>query len=368
MATSSLPISSLPGWQATCLTLIPLGGTAALAIALAAHPSVAHAGISALTLAICAGMIACNTLPRQWLAPLAPGILFARQRMLRVGVALYGVRLTFESLAGLGVEGIAVPLTMLVATLVFGTWVGSTWLGLSRREALVISAGSAVCGAAAAIAVSSVVRAGDRQTAVAVATVVLFGTAGMFLYPYLFDLLNNVAHVSVSQRAFGIFTGATLHEVAQVIAAGKMIGEPAADAAVLAKMVRVLALGPLLLALAFTWREPADSGNQATGAGTDGSGTRTEANRWRAMMAAVPWFAVAFIGVMAVNSAGAIPVDWKPALVTLDNWLLACAMLAIGLHTRLRDLLEAGRAPMLLAGLLFVFLIGGGALLCAVAA
>jgi uncharacterized integral membrane protein (TIGR00698 family) len=107
---------------------------------------------------------------------------FARHHLLRLGVALYGLRLTFGAIAALGVGGVVVPLTMLVATLLFGTWVGSSFFGLSRREAILVSAGSAVCGAAAAIAVSSVVRTDDRQTAVAVATVVL-GTVGMLLYP-----------------------------------------------------------------------------------------------------------------------------------------------------------------------------------------
>ncbi len=113
-----------------------------------------------------------------------------------------------------------------------------------------MSAGSAVCGAAAAIAMSSVVRTDDRQTAVAVATVVLFGTLGMFLYPWLFDVATGHLHLAIGQKTFGIYTGATLHEVAQVIASGKMIGDQAADAAVVAKMVRVLALAPLLLVVA----------------------------------------------------------------------------------------------------------------------
>lgn len=337
------------------LTLLPLGFIAWLALALADHPAIARYGLSALTLAMCAGMVAANTLPRQWLTPLAPGMQFARHHLLRTGVALYGLRLTFGAIAALGLPGIVVPLAMLVATLLFGTWIGTSLFGLSRREAILVSTGSAVCGAAAAIAVSSVLRTDDRQTAVAVATVVLFGTVGMLLYPYLFELATQQWHWPVSERMFGIFAGATLHEVAQVIAAGKMIGDTTADAAVVAKMVRVLALGPLLLVMAL-W--PRAGGQSAQG----------DRRQLGGLLKSVPWFAIGFVAVMTVNSAGMVPLSWKAGLVALDNWLLACAMLAIGLHTRIGDLVRAGRRPLGLAAVLFVFLIGAGALMCRVMA
>ncbi|MCT9114748.1 putative sulfate exporter family transporter [Cupriavidus gilardii] len=355
-APAPAPAPSIP-WRYRLLTLAPLGAIAWLALILSGLPALSQLGVSPLMLAMCAGMVACNTLPRHWLAPLAPGMQLARQTLLRLGVALYGLRLTFGSIEALGVGGVVAPLLMLAATLCVGVWIGTRWLGLTRREAVVVSAGSAVCGAAAAIAVASIARTDDRQTAVAVATVVLFGTVGMLLYPYLYELVTNVWHWQVGERPFGIYTGATLHEVAQVIVAGKAVGETAGDAAVLAKMVRVLALGPLLLVLAL-WPRAEDRA-QGTDAGRRGID-------WARIRAAVPWFALGFVAVLAINSFGLVPGEWKPALVAFDNWLLACAMLAIGLHTRIGDLLGAGRKPMLLAALLFVFLVGAGALLCAV--
>lgn len=339
-------------WRVRLVTLLPLGAVAGLALVLADHPAVSRYGLSALTLAMCAGMIAANTMPRHWLMPLAPGMQFARHHLLRLGVALYGLRLTFGAIAALGMGGVIVPLVMLVATLLFGTWVGSSFFGLSRREAILVSAGSAVCGAAAAIAVSSVVRTDDRQTAVAVATVVLFGTLGMLLYPWLYEIATQHWYLAITERAFGIFTGATLHEVAQVIASGKMVSDATADAAVVAKMVRVLALGPLLLVMAL-W--PRGGGAKSAGG----------APKLQSLWKSVPWFALGFVAVMALNSAAMVPAAWKPGLVALDNWLLACAMLAIGLHTRIGDLLRAGRKPLALAAVLFVFLMVGGALMCA---
>lgn len=358
MAATSISTASSASsvsWRYRVLTLAPLGAVAWLALVIASVPALARLGVSPLMLAMCAGMIACNVLPRHWLAPLAPGMQLARQTLLRLGVALYGLRLTFGSIEALGAGGILAPLLMLVATLAFGTWAGSRWFGLSRREAIVVSAGSAVCGAAAAIAVASIVRSDDRETAVAVATVVLFGTVGMLVYPYLYELATSVWHWQIGQRAFGIYTGATLHEVAQVIAAGKAVGDTTGDAAVLAKMVRVLALGPLLLTLALWPASHGGSDDQARGAGRD----------WAKLRAAVPWFALGFVAVMAINSFGMVPAEWKPGLVAFDNWLLACAMLAIGLHTRISDLLRAGRKPMMLAAMLFVFLVAGGAAVCA---
>lgn len=360
MPTTSIPAAAPAtaiSWRYRLLTLAPLGAIAWLALTLSGLPALSQLGVSPLMLAMCAGMVACNTLPRHWLAPLAPGMQLARQTLLRLGVALYGLRLTFGSIEALGVGGVVAPLLMLAATLCVGVWVGTRFLGLTRREAVVVSAGSAVCGAAAAIAVASIARTDDRQTAVAVATVVLFGTVGMLLYPYLYELGTNVWHWQVGERAFGIYTGATLHEVAQVIVAGKAVGETAGDAAVLAKMVRVLALGPLLLVLAL-WPRAED---RAMGANAGRRGID-----WARIRAAVPWFALGFVAVLAINSFGLVPTEWKPGLVAFDNWLLACAMLAIGLHTRIGDLLRAGRKPMLLAALLFVFLVGAGALLCAV--
>ncbi|WP_137925080.1 YeiH family protein [Cupriavidus sp. 2SB] len=349
-ASSIVSPTGLTLWRQRILTLIPLGAIAWLAQSLANHPTISGYGLSALTLAIGAGMVAANTMPKEWLMPLAPGMQFARHYLLRWGVALYGLRLTFGAIVALGAGGVVLPLTMLAGTLIVGTWLGSSVLGMSRREAILVSAGSAVCGAAAAIAVSSVVKTNDRQTAVAVATVVLFGTAGMFLYPWMYELLTQHWHFAISEKSFGIFTGATLHEVAQVIAAGKMVSDATADAAVVTKMVRVLALAPLLLIMAL-W--PKTSWSQES----------TESRNLRGLLKSVPWFAIAFVAVMGVNSAELVPTDWKPGLTALDNWMLACAMLAIGLQTRIGDLLRAGRAPLVLAGLLFVFLMVAGAAL-----
>ena len=105
-----------------------------------------------------------------------------------------------------------------------------------------------------------------------------------------------------------------------------------------------------------------DTKDRTAAQATTTGGTRN----LKGLLRSVPWFAVGFVAVMALNSAALVPGEWKPALTALDNWLLACAMLAIGLHTRIGDLLRAGRKPLALAGLLFVFLMVVGAGLCAI--
>ena len=147
----------------------------------------------------------------------------------------------------------------------------------------------------------------------------------------------------LDQADFGVFVGSTVHEVAQVVAAGRAISPQAADAAVIAKMVRVMMLAPLLLGLS-AWL--------ARGRGA--RGTRAKI--------AVPWFAFGFIGMVGFNSLHLLPIWLVDALVRLDTVLLAMAMAALGLTTHASALRRAGLRPMLLASLLFAWLLGGGLL------
>src|SRR5437868_6815131 len=113
----AVPSVAAPTWQTRLLTVAPLAFIAWMMMLLEDHPAISHLGISALTLGLCAGMIACNTMPRHWLSPLAPGMQVARQTLLRLGVALYGLRLTFGSIEALGTAGVMVPLIMLALTM-----------------------------------------------------------------------------------------------------------------------------------------------------------------------------------------------------------------------------------------------------------
>ncbi len=187
-----------------------------------------------------------------------------------------------------------------------------------------------------------------QDVAVAIATVVVFGTVGMFLYPALYQWNADHGWIAMDAQRYGLYVGATVHEVAQVVAAGAAISPEATSTAVIAKMVRVMMLAPFLLLLAL-WQareDRQDGTTQATGLG----GIR------------LPWFALGFVVVAGIHSLGVLPrplVEWG---VQLDNLLLAVAMAALGLTTHVQAVRAAGVKPLLLAALLFAWLLGAGLL------
>ncbi|CAJ0871059.1 hypothetical protein R1479_01760 [Ralstonia mannitolilytica] len=343
------------GFDGLTLTSVALlFGCAGVAVALGAMPWAGHLGLSALTLAILLGM-AVGHVPghQRWLTPGA--IQFARHTLLRTGVILYGARLTLAQIHQLGTSGVVIPLAVLAATMLAGTWIGTRWLGLARAQAVLVAAGSAVCGAAAVLAVAPAVKASPRETAVAIASVVLFGTAGIFLYPWLYALAAH-AGVAVAPEHFGVYIGSTIHEVAQVIAAARPLGDDATNAAVVGKMVRVLALAPLLVVLACT--TPAD-GQAHVAVSRQQAVRKAAGHAWKAM----PWFAVGLLIVTLANSAGAIPAAWHAPIDAIDTAMLACAMFAIGTQTHVPMLLKSGVRPLLCAAVLWIGLVAGGALI-----
>lgn len=321
--------------------LLLVGALAAAAALLASWPGLSRWGASALTLAIVLGMLFGNTALPRWHAPTAAGIDFARSTLLRLGIVLFGWRISLADVAAVGVPGVLLAVIVVGGTFALALWIGVRWLRMDRATVVLIGAGSAICGAAAVMGAQSVVRAPERSAAVAVATVVVFGTLSMLLYPLLY------AWSGLTPWQFGLFAGGTIHEVAQVVAVGAALGvDDAANAAVIEKMLRVVLLAPFLLLLALGYRA------------SDGGAARP---RWRADQ--MPWFAVGFLLVVALHSTGWVPAAVVALLVDLASLLLAMGMVAIGLRTRFSSLREAGLQPLKLAALLFLFLTGGGYLL-----
>lgn len=173
-------------------------------------PAVAGAGFSALTLAILFGMVIGNSVyPKIW-QPCDGGVLFAKQHLLRLGIILYGFRLTFAQIADVGVSGILIDVLTLSSTFILASFLGQKVFGLDKHTSWLIGAGSSICGAAAVLATEPVVKAEASKVTVAVATVVIFGTIAIFLYPAMYPLL---AHW-FSPETYGIYMGSTMHEVA----------------------------------------------------------------------------------------------------------------------------------------------------------
>lgn len=300
--------------------------------------------ISPLIVGIVLGMAYGNTLRLHIPATWQPGILFSSKVLLRVAIVLYGFRLTFQDLLHVGMSGLAVSAVMLTSTFIGGTWLGIKVFGLPRRLALLTAAGSSVCGAAAVLATEPVVKAESHESSIAVGTVVVFGTLAMFLYPFLF----NNGFLELSEQAYGMFVGGTLHEVAHAVAAGQAVSPEAGNTAVIVKMLRVIMIAPLLISLGF-WlaRHPGEAGSDGS---THGSFT----------MKSFPWFAVLFIACIGLNSLGIIPKQAVSTINSLDIFMLTMAMCALGMETSLEKVRRVGPRPFLLAGILALWLIGGG--------
>jgi uncharacterized integral membrane protein (TIGR00698 family) len=302
-------------------------------------------GMSALTLAIMLGIVLGNSVYGRLAPTCGAGVAFSKQTLLRLGIILYGFRLTFQDIGQVGLAGIAIDALVLASTFGLAMFLGTKVFKLERNSAILIGAGSSICGAAAVMATEPVVKGRSEEVTVAVSTVVVFGTIAIFLYPLLYRWNLGWQVLGATPTAFGVYIGSTVHEVAQVVAAGKSIGQEAANAAVIAKMVRVMMLAPFLVILSAVLAR-----GKAKAAGRD-----------KATKLAIPWFAFIFIGVVAFNSLGLLPASAVATITDIDTALLAMAMAALGLTTHMSAIRRAGIKPLLLAGLLFCWLIAGGA-------
>lgn len=267
------------------------------------------------------------------------GVDFAKKPLLKLAIVLYGFRLTFAQVASLGAEMLLVNVLMVMLTFALTLWLAGRWFGIDRQTAILMGAGASICGAAAVLAADSVVKAPAHKSSVAVATVVVFGTVSMLVYPLIYVGFGDW----FSLQEFGLYVGASVHEVAQVVAVGGVIAPEVADAAVVAKMVRVMLLAPFLWVLALLVRD-----NGALGA---------------RQSVAVPWFALGFVAMVGVNSLALLPQSWVRGLVWVDGVLLAMAMAALGVSTRLSQLKAVGLAPFKLGAVIWLWLVLGGGVL-----
>ena len=279
-----------------------------------------------------------NNLPETWV----PGIQFCSKRVLRFGIILYGFRLTFQDVTAVGIPAVIIDAIIVGGTIGLGMLIGRL-MKMDRGITLLTSVGSAICGAAAVLGAESAIRTKPYKTAVAVSTVVIFGTLSMFLYPILYR--NGIFALSPEQM--GIYAGSTIHEVAHVVGAGNAMGDEVASIAIIVKMIRVMMLVPVLLII--TWAV-------AKAAAANGSeGEKGKIN--------IPWFAILFLVVIAFNSFDLLPESVVSFINTFDTFLLTMAMTALGAETSIEKFKKAGAKPFVLALVLQLWLLTGGYLL-----
>lgn len=299
--------------------------------------------LSPMIIGIVLGMIYANTLrqhlPEEWV----PGIQFCSKRLLRIGIILYGFRLTFTDVLAVGTAGIVIDAVIVASVIILGILFGKI-LKMDSETALLTSTGSAICGAAAVLGAEATINTKPYKTAVAVATVVIFGTLSMFIYPVVYA--SGVTELSPSEM--GIFSGATLHEVAHAAGAGAAMGPEVAKVAVIVKMIRVIMLVPVLLVFA-AWiavkRKKAAEKSDAKS------------------KISIPWFAIFFLLVIGFNSLNLLPQGLVDVLNWISTFFLTMAMTALGAGTTFESLRRAGAKPFALAGILYIWLIGAGYLM-----
>ena len=320
-------------------------------------PFVKSLSFSPLIVGIILGMLYANSLRNKLPETWVPGIKLCMIKMLSAGIVLYGFRLTLTQVAAVGLPAVVIDTIIVAGTIFLGVWLGKL-LKMDKDTSLMTATGSAICGAAAVLGAEPVVKCEGHKTAIAVSTVVIFGTISMFLYPILYraGMLDALGDTGVA-----IYTGSTLHEVAHVAGAGNAM-DPTdtlgiAGTATITKMIRVMMLAPVLVIMSFAL---AGRKKAATEGGTTQKSKIT-----------IPWFAFGFIGIICLNSLlqylfGVDSVKEIPlngAIEYIDTFMLTMAMTALGTDTSMEKFKQAGAKPFLLAGLLYIWLLGGGYLL-----
>ncbi|MGP4119761.1 YeiH family protein [Psychrobacter aquimaris] len=306
-------------------------------------------GLSSLTLAILIGMVLGNTVYPNLAERLNVGVAFAKGQILRLAIMFYGFKLTLTQVSSVGLSAVMSDALVLTSTFLLTYWIGTRWLKVDKQTTLLIGSGASICGAAAVIAAEPVVKAEAHKVTIAVATVVVFGTIAMLFYPFLYHL--GWLQPWLNAQQYGIYTGSTIHEVAQVVVAGNAVSPEVGDTAVVTKMIRVMMLAPFLLILSFALTK-----------GSSDHGKKTSFMN-RVQQVKVPWFAFIFIAIVLLHTWVPMTASFERSMVMLDDVLLTMAMFALGLTTHLGAIKQAGVKPLILGAIMFAWLIVGGGLI-----
>lgn len=320
----SLTPSFVAGLPVRVRTLFP-GVLACAVVAASATFLSQHYGAPVMLFALILG-IAMNFLSMESVCK--QGIDFTARQVLRWGVALLGLRITASQVVELGWQPVVLVAVCLVLTIGVSMIV-ARWLGFNVLFGLLSGGATAICGASAALALAAALPSHplkERATLFTVVGVSALSTLTMIFYPMLATWLGMDTHTA------GVFLGATIHDVAQVVGAGYGMSQETGDTATLVKLMRVAALLPVIL---FTVMYTRATGTADTGARPP----------------LLPWFAVAFAVLVVINSTGWLPAAVSNAGSDVSRWFLVAAMAGIGMKTQLRDLIDVGFKPV-------VFMVG----------
>lgn len=257
--------------------------------------------------------------------PCKAGIEFTARAVLRLGVALLGMRITLEQIASLGWKPLALVVSLVAVTILASVVVAKA-LGFSRLFGMLTGGATAICGASAALALAAALPQHPRKEHATLFTVIgvsALSTLAMILYPMIARWL----HLSPAQA--GVFLGATIHDVAQVVGAGYSLSTESGDIATVVKLMRVAMLLPVIVCAAMITRHQ----------GLEAGGQRPPL---------LPWFAVGFLLLACVNSTGWVPVAVQGGINDLSRGCLVVAISALGMKTQLKALASVGFKPIAL--------------------
>ncbi|AMS44515.1 MULTISPECIES: YeiH family protein [Aminobacter] len=287
------------------------------AVAIAAQFLSDHYGAPAMLMALLLG-IAFHFLSEE--GRCVAGIDFCAKKVLRIGVALLGMRISVDLLIGLGASTILLLVAAIAATILFGL-AAAKLLGRGWRLALITSGSVAICGASAAMAIAAVLpknEFSERNLIFTVLSVTVLSTLAMIFYPMIAQAIG------LDARATGIFFGGTIHDVAQVVGAGFSVSPEAGETATLVKLIRVTMLAPVVLIFSLATRNVGSVGE---------SGKRPPL---------LPGFVIAFLILAAINSFGLIPEAVSKVGMETSRWALLAGIVAVGMKTSLRRVLDVG--------------------------
>lgn len=315
--------SRLPKDLALRLKELAPGFLVSATVAMAAMFLSEHYGAPVMLFALLLGM-AFNFLATD--RKCSAGVSFASKTILRIGVALLGARITAEQVLKLGYGPVILTICGVSLTIVFGVLLARK-MGLKRDFGILTGVSVGICGASAALAISSILPRGkdgisERDTIFTVLGVTTLSTVAMVVYPIFVNSMN------FDDVRAGMFLGATIHDVAQVVGAGYTISDAAGEAATITKLLRVAFLVPVVVVITLLLFRGKKSG----------SGARPP----------VPLFLVAFVLLVVVNSLGGIPEPVREGMETMSRWALVIAISALGIKTALKDLATVGPKALIL--------------------
>ncbi len=286
--------------------------------------------LSAIIIAILLGMLINNTIGIK--ESMEAGIKLCSKKVLRLAIILLGFKLSLLEVSKLGFKAVIIILIVTSVTLIFTRYIGKK-MNISRSLSILIATGTSICGASAIIAVNAVTNSDNEEDVpFAVGVVTIFGTVFMLLYPVIFHILH------LNTMFYSLWAGSSIHEVAQVVAAGFSVSNQAGTFATVVKLTRVLLIVPITILLSIR-----QSG-------------RENSDKCSFENITIPWFVLMFLGVIIINSLGILPGNISKGFITIDNYLMTAAMVSLGLETSLLGMKKVGLKPIYLGAISSVFI------------